>query len=184
MSQPEKPVLGVVETEINPLSGFDFMTRQSRNDWQFIAELRRQYDVRSVNLDVAVEGVDALLVPQASLIAEEHVQHLHDAIWSGIPTLILEDPLPIFHNPILGTSVLVRHNKAPAASHSQQNPKQILTPFGKAWALVSWVIGLCFLITAQVSDSVQRYYRVRWFGRYGMKVPLLSTPALQVSIPC
>ena len=129
VSQTEKPVLGVVETEINVLQGFDFMTRQSREDWQIIAELRRQYEVRAVSLDVAVaDDVDALLVPQASLISEEQVQHLHDAIWRGLPTMILEDPMPMFHNPMLGTAQPRPPEQSPMGQQQAPQPKADLSP--------------------------------------------------------
>ena len=98
-----------------------------------IAELRRQYDVRAVSLDVAVpEDVDALLVPQASLIADEHVQHLHDAIWSGLPTMILEDPLPIFHNPTLGTAQPRPPEQGPMGQQQPPQPKADLSPIWQA----------------------------------------------------
>ena len=75
------------------------------NPWAVVNEWEVQYDVRSVNLDSPVaDDIDVLVAPQPSRLTQDQIVRLHDAIWQGVPTLIMEDPMPIFSGPMLGTS--------------------------------------------------------------------------------
>lgn len=113
----ERKVIGVVETPLRVTGGYDFQARQMRREWELIRELRKQYDIRSVKLDSPLaEDIDGLLVVQASQLMEEEIHYLHDAIWEGVPTLILEDPMPYFTDADMGSS----RGRVPP----QQNPMQ------------------------------------------------------------
>lgn len=102
---PEKKVVGIVDTDFDMMGGFDYQTRQMRSDWQVVEEWRKQYEIRQVNMDVPVgDDVDVLVAPQPSSLTEEQLHNLHDYIWNGRPALVLEDPLPLFTDPNLGSS--------------------------------------------------------------------------------
>ncbi len=101
----QKRVVGIAKTDLDMLGGFDYGSRQMRQPWQAVAELKKQYEVRSVNLDVAVgDDVTVLIVPQPSSLSDKGVQNLHDYIWAGRPAMIMEDPMPMFAGPQLGSS--------------------------------------------------------------------------------
>ena len=101
----KRVVVGIAKTDLDMLGGFDYGSRQMKQPWQAVEELKKQYEVRSVNMEVAVgDDVAVLLVPQASSLTEKGVQNLHDYIWAGRPALIMEDPMPMFEGPQFGSS--------------------------------------------------------------------------------
>ncbi|MCZ7648360.1 MAG: Gldg family protein [Planctomycetota bacterium] len=105
VSQEKKKVVGVVETDLKLMGGFDMQARQSLPEWEIVQEWKRQYDVRDVKLDAKVgDDVDVLVVPQPSRLGDLELRNLHDYVWDGRPALILEDPCPVFTSPTLGTS--------------------------------------------------------------------------------
>jgi len=133
---PGKKVIGLVSTEFKMLGGFDYQTRQMRPDWQIVEEWRKQYEVREVNLDVPVgEDVDILVAPQPSGLTGEQIENLHDYIWKGRPALILEDPLPLFSGPHLGSSQPRQQSNPMAGQQQQQPPKGDLKPLLTALGL-------------------------------------------------
>jgi ABC-2 type transport system permease protein len=104
VGDPKKKVIGVARSDISMLGGFDFQTRSQSPRWQVVREWEKQYDVREVNLDVEVSSdIDVLVAPQPSRLEQPQLEHLHDYIWSGRPTLVMEDPLPL-NSPSSGTS--------------------------------------------------------------------------------
>ena len=70
--------------------------------------MRKQYDVddRPVDPSQPIKGnYDVLLAVQPSMLGPQELDHLVDAVRNGIPTAILEDPMPYFYPPsIAGTS--------------------------------------------------------------------------------
>ena len=98
-----KPVLGVAVTELgmhgeqgqfNPMMGG--MSGGSP-EWEIMKEWRRQYDVRKVDLNAPVsKEIKALVVGQPSSLTQAQLINLHQYIWRGGPTLLLEDALPLF----------------------------------------------------------------------------------------
>ena len=105
VSDQDKKTLGIVQTDMNVMGGYDFETRQMQQPWAIVEEWEKQYDVREINLDEAVdEEIDVLVAVQPSRLSQDHIVRLHDAIWQGVPTVILEDPLPLFSGPMMGTS--------------------------------------------------------------------------------
>jgi ABC-2 type transport system permease protein len=105
VGRAKRRVVGVAATDLSMMGGFDFRTRSSQPKWAIVREWEKQYDVREVNLEVPVaDDVEVLVVPQPSRLSDPQLENLHDYIWAGRPALILEDPLPMFTNPQLGTS--------------------------------------------------------------------------------
>jgi len=105
VSTAKKKIVGVVSTDLKITGTFDFMSGTPRPDWECVLELKKQYEVREVSLDTPVDAeIAVLVVPQPSRLSEEKIRKLHDYVWEGRPALILEDPLPSFSGPQLGSS--------------------------------------------------------------------------------
>ncbi|MEM9657329.1 MAG: Gldg family protein, partial [Planctomycetota bacterium] len=103
VANPKRKRLGIVDT------GIPFMdpTTASQRDWPLITELRKQYDVSSVDPSQPInETYDVLLTVQPSMLEADQMDHLVDAIKRGTPTAIFEDPFPYFYPPqmVAGTS--------------------------------------------------------------------------------
>ena len=95
VTQEKTLKVGIVDTGIPFLNP---STNRER-EWPLITELRKQYDVddRPIDLTQPLKGeYDVLVVIQPSMLEPEKLDHLVDAVRSGIPTAILEDPHPHF----------------------------------------------------------------------------------------
>ncbi|MBI3831953.1 MAG: Gldg family protein [Planctomycetes bacterium] len=122
-STAKKKIAGVVSTDLKLTASFDFSFGQPQQtpEWEFVGELRKQYEIREVSLDTPVDpAIAVLLVPQGSRLSEEQIHRLHDYIWEGRPALLTEDPLPIFPpGPDIASS---QGKKPPNPMMGQQQP--------------------------------------------------------------
>ncbi|MCE9583480.1 MAG: Gldg family protein [Planctomycetes bacterium] len=87
--------VGVLDNDVKPFGGFDFQTMGSQPQWEFIEELRRQYQV----VQVPVAGpyppdLALLIVIQPSSLTQPQMQSLTKWIHDQKPTLLLDDPFP------------------------------------------------------------------------------------------
>lgn len=100
----ERAKVGIVDT------GLSFVNPSSdrQREWPLIAELRKQYDVddRPVDPSQPIKDIyDVLLVIQPSMLGPQEMDHLVDAVRSGVPVAILEDPHPhIYPETVPGTA--------------------------------------------------------------------------------
>jgi len=103
VGQQKRKRMGVLQTDVNLFAGFD-MQRGMRNDEPLIEELRKQYEVIQVNpAQPITEKFDVLLAVQPSTLPAESMDNFVQAVLSGQPTAIFEDPLPLFY-PVAGTA--------------------------------------------------------------------------------
>ena len=97
VASTKKRVLGIATTDLDINGGFDYESRQMNQPWEIVNEWKKQYDVRPVNLDTPVAAdIEVLVVPQPSSLTQPQIENLHASIWSGRPTLLMEDPMPYF----------------------------------------------------------------------------------------
>jgi ABC-2 type transport system permease protein len=96
VSSNTRKKIGVIDTGIRMMSP----DGSQRGEWPLITELRKQYEVTSVDASQPIRGAyDALLAVQPSMLSPDAFDHFVDAVRSGVPTAILEDPLPYFYPP-------------------------------------------------------------------------------------
>ncbi len=107
VARSERKTIGVVRTDAQLFGGFTFAGGQPRQlpRQAIVEELEKQYDVEEVDLTqpVAEGRYDVLLAVQPSSLPPEGMEFLVQAIRSGIPTAVFEDPLPAFMPGIPGT---------------------------------------------------------------------------------
>ena len=91
--------LGIVDTGVQGL----MPSRNRDQEWPLLAELRKQYDIEDRPVDptkpINTEKYDVLLAVQPSMLGPQELDHFVDAVRAGVPTAILEDPLPVTHRP-------------------------------------------------------------------------------------
>lgn len=108
VAQGKRKRVGIVRTEAQLMGGSSMAGMQMRRieKHPLIDELSKQYEVEEVNLDAPIaSGVyDALFVVQPSSLAPPQFERLLEAIKSGVPTAIFEDPLPFGRQDITPTS--------------------------------------------------------------------------------
>jgi ABC-2 type transport system permease protein len=88
--------VGLLKTDVELGGGFDFQNFRQKQRWQIADELQQQYKIENVDADKDYpEGLDCLVVPQASSLVQEQMDRLKAWIEAGNPTLLLEDPAPL-----------------------------------------------------------------------------------------
>ena len=96
VAQTQRKRIGVVTTQVNMFGGLDFNTFASKPAWSIVGELEKQYDVVQVTVaDSLTERLDGLLIALPSSLSQEEMNNVQAYIESGVPTLMLLDPLPI-----------------------------------------------------------------------------------------
>jgi ABC-2 type transport system permease protein len=97
VARTKRKQIGVLTTQVNMFGGFDFNTFASKPVWSVVDELEKQYEVLQVSAsDSMFVPLDGLLVALPSSLSQEEMNNLLEYIQSGVPTLLLVDPLPIF----------------------------------------------------------------------------------------
>jgi ABC-2 type transport system permease protein len=95
VASAERKRIGVLQTGLNLFGGLDFQTMRSSPTWSVVEELRKQYNVLQLQpMAELPEGLDGLLVMMPSSLGQPEMDWLRDVIRSGLPTLLLDDPLP------------------------------------------------------------------------------------------
>ncbi|UCD75183.1 MAG: Gldg family protein [Phycisphaerales bacterium] len=139
VNRTQRKKLGIVSTEAGVFGGFDFQTMRSSPDWAFVAELRKQYEVERVPPAVPYpDDLDAVLAVMPSTLTQEQMDPLADAILSGTPTLIFDDPFPAF-NLSLAPMLPKEANRNPFMQQNQPPPEPkgnfdaLLGQIGLSW---------------------------------------------------
>ncbi|MEM8945006.1 MAG: Gldg family protein [Planctomycetota bacterium] len=103
--QEKRLRLGILDTGVRGLSP----SSDRASEWPLVSELRKQYDIEDRPVDptqpIKVEKYDVLLAVQPSMLGPQEMDHFVDAVRAGLPTAILEDPLPVaYPPPTVGTA--------------------------------------------------------------------------------
>jgi ABC-2 type transport system permease protein len=124
ITQQKRKRVGIVQTDVDLMGGLDFSggAPRQRPKERLIEELEKQYEV--VRIDPAnpiTEKCDVLLAIQPSSLPQPQLTNFINAVKSGQPTAIFEDPMPMpgYWGGLAGTSMPRR---------PRQNP---MMPFGQ-----------------------------------------------------
>jgi len=125
VTQQKRKRVGVLQTDAQLYGSFNFQAMSSSQNWPIIDELEKQYDV--VQVDPAspiTEKYDVLLAVQPSSLGQEQMDNFINAVKSGQPTAIFEDPLPLFARNVPGTNEPKRPPGGMNPMMMQQPPQQ------------------------------------------------------------
>jgi ABC-2 type transport system permease protein len=107
VARGDRKRVGIVSTDARLMGGsvMSGMSFQQVEKHPLVSELEKQYEVEAVELGGAVlpGQYDALVAVQPSSLSPEQLTRLVDAVRSGVPTAIFEDPLPFAQGYIPGT---------------------------------------------------------------------------------
>lgn len=96
-AQTERKKIGILATQAKLYGDFDFQTGRRVPRWRVIDELEKQYEVARVEADQPItQELDALLVILPSSLSQPQMDNLKDYILAGHPTLLMDDPMPLF----------------------------------------------------------------------------------------
>ncbi|MFW5693125.1 MAG: Gldg family protein, partial [Thermoguttaceae bacterium] len=106
VTDQERRRIGVVDTDAPLFGRFNMQAMSPGQDWPIIPELQKQYEVVRIDPNEPItEEVDALLAVQPSSLGPEGMEHFLAAVESGVPTVVFEDPLPVFAGNVPATSM-------------------------------------------------------------------------------
>ena len=146
VANTERKKIGVVTTEAKLFGGFDFQSFRSSPSWPVVDELKKQYEVVQVNPTGALpEDLDGLMVALPSSLSQEELDTVRGFIESGIPALLLVDPMPVV-NLGLSPSEQAGANQNPFMRDQGPPPKQkgdiqgFLASLGVSWdkSIIVW----------------------------------------------
>ncbi len=100
VSKPTRKKLGILRTDAQLMGGFSRTTFQEIPRQVIVTELAKQYEIVEVNAssEINPDSMDALLAVQPSSLSPEELVNFVEAVKSGIPTAIFEDPMPLTFN--------------------------------------------------------------------------------------
>lgn len=97
VAQVERSKVGVLKSGVDMFGGFDFQSMSRSEDWQFLRDLRKQYEVVKVEGTAAIDtSLDVLVVPLPSSLTQEKMDRVAEYLWDGGKALFLCDPYPEF----------------------------------------------------------------------------------------
>ncbi|MCA9082908.1 MAG: Gldg family protein [Planctomycetaceae bacterium] len=125
VSQKNRLTIGVLQTDAEVISGGGF---GGGRDWEIVRELRKQYKVIGVNPSRKIlaekkseaddsettgeeepqEDFDVLLAVMPSSLTQPQMDNFLEYVRSGKPTLVFDDPCPIFSQTQMGLSMAPR----------------------------------------------------------------------------
>ena len=128
VSKSGRKKLGILATDVKMLGGFDFRSMGQEQEWPFVTELKKQYEVSSVALDAPIpNNLDVLLVAQPSSMTQKQIDTLTEYVRQGHPTLLFHDPLPAV-NPQLAPEVPKMPPGGPMGGGQPPEPKGDMKP--------------------------------------------------------
>ncbi len=127
-SKTGRKKVGVLATDAKMLGGFDFKSMGQENEWAFVTELKKQYDVSSVAADGPYPtDLAVMLVAEPSTLNQKQIESVAEYIRSGHPTLVFRDPLPQV-NPSLAPEVPKQAPGGPFGGGAPPEPKGDISP--------------------------------------------------------
>lgn len=121
VSREKRMTIGILTTDAKVFGGMNMQTFQPDPEWRLVTELKRQYNVREISPDKPIplkgaskptaaeldalgdnapktdeEPVDVLVSILPSTLTQEQMKNLVDYVKAGGPSLIFDDPAPVF----------------------------------------------------------------------------------------
>ena len=124
VAKEKRLTIGILTTDAKVFGGMNMQTFQPDPEWRLVSELKRQYNVREVSPDQPIpvkgapkapaadaekkdaakpaskanddEAVDVLIAILPSTLTQEQMKNLVDYVKAGGPSLVFDDPAPVF----------------------------------------------------------------------------------------
>lgn len=98
VANEKRLTVGVLTTDARVAGGFDMTHFRQLPEWRIQTELKKQYKVEQVSADSPIDEkkYDVLVAVMPSSLSPTQLPNLVDYVKKGRPTLIFDDPLPVF----------------------------------------------------------------------------------------
>ena len=129
--------IGILTTDVKLAGGFDPATFRQSPEWRIVTELKKQYKVEQVMADSPITGsYDVLIAALPSSLTDPQMQNFVDYVKQGKPTLIFDDPIPLFDN-LRSAPRQPKPSAGGGPFGGQQQPPQPKADNGKATRLMN-----------------------------------------------
>lgn len=98
VSKDERLTVGILNTDASIFGGLDMGMGGNQPPWMIVSELKKQYKVEQVSPDSPISDTayDVLIAVLPSSLTEPQLNNLIEYVKKGKPTLICDDPLPVY----------------------------------------------------------------------------------------
>jgi ABC-2 type transport system permease protein len=135
VAEQERKTLGVLKTDVQLFGGFSM--QGATEESQLVTELKKQYDVEEVDASKPIKKrYDVLLAIQPSSLSPDAMTNFVNAVKSGQPTAVFEDPLPLTQPDVVGTSQPKRPAGGPMAMFGGGGPPEPKGDIAQLWKLL------------------------------------------------
>ncbi|MBV11057.1 Gldg family protein [Rubinisphaera sp.] len=135
VSRETRLTVGILKTDASVAGGFDSATFRSQPEWRIVTELKKQYNIEEISPDSPIDEskFDVLLAILPSSLTEPQLENLVTYVATGNPTLIFDDPMPMFN-----INMAPRMEKPPQGGGmmGQQMPSEPKADGGKLTSLL------------------------------------------------
>ena len=98
VANEKRLTVGILTTDARVAGGFDMTHFRNLPEWRIHTELKKQYKVEQVPAESPIDEkkYDVLIAVMPSSLSPAQLPNLVDYVKKGRPTLIFDDPLPLF----------------------------------------------------------------------------------------
>lgn len=98
VANEKRLTVGVLTTDARVAGGFDMSNFRQLPEWRIQTELKKQYKVEQVSADAPIDEkkYDVLVAVMPSSLSPAQLPNLVDYVRKGRPTLVFDDPLPVY----------------------------------------------------------------------------------------
>lgn len=98
VANEKRLTVGMLTTDARVAGGFDMSHFRQLPEWRIQTELKKQYKVEQVAADSPIDEkkYDVLVAVMPSSLSPTQLPNLVDYVKKGRPTLVFDDPLPVF----------------------------------------------------------------------------------------
>ena len=98
VANEKRLTVGMLTTDARVAGGFDMSAFRQLPEWRIQTELKKQYKVEQVPADSPIDEqkYDVLVAVMPSSLSPTQLPNLVDYVRKGRPTLVFDDPLPVF----------------------------------------------------------------------------------------
>ena len=98
VSKDERLTVGILNTDASIFGGLNMGMGGNQPPWLIVSELKKQYKVEQVSPDSPISDTayDVLIAVLPSSLTEPQLNNLVEYVEKGKPTMICDDPLPVY----------------------------------------------------------------------------------------
>ena len=138
VANEKRLTVGMLTTDAKVAGGFDMSNFRQLPEWRIQTELKKQYKVEQVPADSPIDEkkYDVLVAVMPSSLSPTQLPNLVNYVKQGRPTLIFDDPVPVFDGGITQAPRLPKPRQGGMMGQFNQQPPEPKAEDGKLTSLL------------------------------------------------